>query len=77
MSSFHDLGLDGRILQALTEEGYTAPTPIQAQSIPAALEGRHLLGIAQTGTCKTAAIPWKKNGWPPWLAHCPRAWCRP
>ena len=56
MSSFHDLGLDGRILQALTEEGYTAPTPIQAQSIPAALEGRHLLGIAQTGTGKTAAF---------------------
>ena len=56
MSSFTDLGLDGRILQALSEEGYAAPTPIQAQAIPAALIGRDLLGIAQTGTGKTAAF---------------------
>ncbi|WP_137177588.1 DEAD/DEAH box helicase [Roseomonas sp. AR75] len=54
--SFDTIGLDGRILQALAEEGYTTPTPIQAQSIPAALEGRDLLGIAQTGTGKTAAF---------------------
>ncbi|PWS36756.1 RNA helicase [Falsiroseomonas bella] len=54
--SFDTLGLDGRILQALAEEGYTTPTPIQAQSIPAILAGRDLLGIAQTGTGKTAAF---------------------
>jgi ATP-dependent RNA helicase RhlE len=54
--SFDTLGLDGRILQALTEEGYTTPTPIQSQAIPAALEGRDVLGIAQTGTGKTAAF---------------------
>ena len=54
--SFTDLNLDHRILQALGEEGYTAPTPIQAQAIPAALIGRDLLGIAQTGTGKTAAF---------------------
>ncbi|WP_237217482.1 DEAD/DEAH box helicase, partial [Falsiroseomonas oryziterrae] len=56
MTSFDSLGLDGRILQALAEEGYTTPTPIQAQSIPAARDGRDLLGIAQTGTGKTAAF---------------------
>jgi ATP-dependent RNA helicase RhlE len=56
MTSFDTLGLDGRILQALAEEGYTTPTPIQAQAIPGALEGRDLLGIAQTGTGKTAAF---------------------
>ena len=55
-NTFEALGLDTRILQALTEEGYTAPTPIQAQSIPFVLEGRDLLGIAQTGTGKTAAF---------------------
>ena len=54
--SFDTLGLDGRILQALAEEGYAAPTPIQAQAIPAARDGRDLLGIAQTGTGKTAAF---------------------
>ncbi len=54
--TFTDLGLDGRILQALAEEGYEAPTPIQAQAIPHALSGRDLLGIAQTGTGKTAAF---------------------
>jgi ATP-dependent RNA helicase RhlE len=54
--SFTDLGLDSRILQALTEEGYTSPTPIQRDAIPAALAARDLLGIAQTGTGKTAAF---------------------
>jgi ATP-dependent RNA helicase RhlE len=54
--SFDSLGLDGRILQALAEEGYATPTPIQAQAIPAARDGRDLLGIAQTGTGKTAAF---------------------
>ncbi len=56
VSSFTDLGLDGRLLQALAEEGYATPTPIQRDAIPAALAGRDLLGIAQTGTGKTAAF---------------------
>jgi ATP-dependent RNA helicase RhlE len=54
--SFQDLGLDTRLLQALSEEGYETPTPIQRDAIPAALAGRDLLGIAQTGTGKTAAF---------------------
>ena len=56
MTSFKDLGLAETILRALDEEGYTTPTPIQAQSIPILLQGRDLLGIAQTGTGKTAAF---------------------
>ncbi|WP_137125645.1 DEAD/DEAH box helicase [Roseomonas sp. HF4] len=55
-NTFEALALDTRILQALAEEGYTTPTPIQAQAIPTVLEGRDLLGIAQTGTGKTAAF---------------------
>ncbi len=54
--SFADLGLDPRLLQALDAEGYTTPTPIQTQAIPHVLDGRDLLGIAQTGTGKTAAF---------------------
>jgi ATP-dependent RNA helicase RhlE len=56
MSYFSDLGLAEPILHALEAKGYTDPTPIQRQSIPALLEGRDLLGIAQTGTGKTAAF---------------------
>ncbi|MES2700642.1 MAG: DEAD/DEAH box helicase, partial [Pseudomonadota bacterium] len=56
MSFFSELGLAEPILRALDEKGYTDPTPIQRQSIPALLEGRDLLGIAQTGTGKTAAF---------------------
>ncbi len=56
VTSFSELGLDGRLLQALEEEGYATPTPIQRDAIPAALAGRDLLGIAQTGTGKTAAF---------------------
>ncbi|MFM9959133.1 MAG: DEAD/DEAH box helicase [Phycisphaerales bacterium] len=54
--SFNDLHLAAPLLAALKEEGYTTPTPIQAQAIPAILEGRDLLGSAQTGTGKTAAF---------------------
>jgi ATP-dependent RNA helicase RhlE len=54
--SFDQLGLIEPILKALQQEGYTHPTPIQAQSIPYLLEGRDLLGVAQTGTGKTAAF---------------------
>ncbi len=56
MTQFTDLGLDAPILKALDSEGYTTPTPIQAQAIPAVLEAKDLLGIAQTGTGKTAAF---------------------
>src|SRR4051812_26411274 len=53
---FGSLGLDPRILEALTTLGYEEPTPIQAQTIPALIEGRDLLGQAATGTGKTAAF---------------------
>ena len=56
MTQFADLGLAGTILRALSEEGYSTPTPIQAKAIPPLLQGRDLLGIAQTGTGKTAAF---------------------
>ncbi len=55
-TTFAQLGLIEPILKALQQEGYTKPTPIQAQSIPYLLEGRDLLGVAQTGTGKTAAF---------------------
>ena len=53
---FTDLGLSGPILQALAAADYDTPTPIQAQAIPLVLQGKDLLGIAQTGTGKTAAF---------------------
>ncbi|SDE34729.1 ATP-dependent RNA helicase RhlE [Belnapia rosea] len=56
VTSFTDLGLAAPLLRALDEAGYTTPTPIQAQAVPLVLEGRDLLGIAQTGTGKTAAF---------------------
>ena len=56
MTNFTDLGLTEPLLRALTAEGYTTPTPIQAQAIPHVAAGRDLLGIAQTGTGKTAAF---------------------
>ena len=56
MTTFSDLSLDPRVLQAVTESGYVTPTPIQVQAIPHALEGRDVLGIAQTGTGKTGAF---------------------
>lgn len=54
--TFNELNLIEPILKALQEEGYTTPTPIQAQAIPPVLEGKDLLGCAQTGTGKTAAF---------------------
>jgi ATP-dependent RNA helicase RhlE len=56
LNDFNSLGLVKPLLQALSHEGYTQPTPIQAQAIPLVLEGRDILGIAQTGTGKTAAF---------------------
>ncbi len=56
MSYFEQLGLAEPILRALNTKGYSDPTPIQRESIPALLDGRDLLGVAQTGTGKTAAF---------------------
>ena len=53
---FTDLGINDRILKALEDEGYTHPTPIQAEAIPILLDRKDLLGCAQTGTGKTAAF---------------------
>jgi len=54
--SFSELGLSDKVLQAVAASGYTTPTPIQAQAIPYVLQRRDVLGIAQTGTGKTAAF---------------------
>ena len=53
---FADLGIDKRVLRALADVGYETPSAIQAATIPALLEGRHVVGLAQTGTGKTAAF---------------------
>ena len=54
--TFADLGLSPKVLSAVTDAGYTMPTPIQAGAIPHALQGKDVLGIAQTGTGKTASF---------------------
>ena len=56
MTTFADLNLHPKVLKAVEETGYTTPTPIQEGAIPPALEGRDVLGIAQTGTGKTASF---------------------
>ena len=56
LTSFNDFGLAEPILRALAEEKYVTPTPIQAQTIPLAMQARDVIGIAQTGTGKTAAF---------------------
>lgn len=56
MTTFSELNLDKKVLKAIDEAGYETPTPIQAGAIPPALEGRDVLGIAQTGTGKTASF---------------------
>ncbi len=56
MTTFADLGLSEDILKAIQDVGYTTPTPIQEQAIPYVLQGRDLLGCAQTGTGKTAGF---------------------
>ena len=55
-TNFDALGLNQSLVRALLEAGYTEPTPIQVQAIPKVIEGHDLLGIAQTGTGKTAAF---------------------
>jgi superfamily II DNA/RNA helicase len=76
LTSFQELGLSAPIARALAEEKYETPTPIQAQSIPHTLKGRDLVGIAQTGTGKTAAFALpilnhlSKNSFRPERRHC-------
>ena len=53
---FSDMGLHPKVLEALIPLGYEQPTPIQEQAIPHVLDGRDVMGIAQTGTGKTAAF---------------------
>ena len=55
-TTFAELGLSPKVLAAIEAAGYVTPTPIQADAIPVALTGRDILGIAQTGTGKTAAF---------------------
>ena len=54
--TFNDLKLSAPLLKAVSEAGYETPSPIQASAIPPVLEGRDLMGCAQTGTGKTAAF---------------------
>jgi ATP-dependent RNA helicase RhlE len=56
LTNFHELGLTKQLVAAVTSLGYDTPTPIQAQAIPLLLEGRDMIGLAQTGTGKTAAF---------------------
>ena len=78
--SFETLGLSPVLLRALAEIGYATPTPIQSEAIPLALAGHDLLGGAQTGTGKTAALycrccsAFPKVPWPARRARSAR-WC--
>src|SRR3954467_15948189 len=54
--SFNSLGLSETVLRAVSDDGYRVPTPIQRDAIPAVLRGRDVIGLAQTGTGKTAAF---------------------
>ena len=56
MTDFHSLGLSKQIVDTLSQNNFATPTPIQAQAIPLVLQGRDLIGLAQTGTGKTAAF---------------------
>ncbi|MDF2178050.1 DEAD/DEAH box helicase [Aliiglaciecola sp. CAU 1673] len=56
MTSFDQLGLSAELLRAIAEQGYSTPTPIQAQAIPTVLEGKDVMACAQTGTGKTAGF---------------------
>ncbi len=53
---FETLGLSEELLHAVRDTGYTSPTPIQTQAIPAIIEGKDVMGAAQTGTGKTAGF---------------------
>lgn len=56
MTTFAEFDLEPKVIQAITELGFEEATPIQSQSIPIALQGRDMIGQAQTGTGKTAAF---------------------
>src|SRR5260370_33656481 len=56
-ANFDQFGLSADILKAIAEQGYTTPTPIQAEAIPVVLAGRDVMGAGQTGTGKTASFP--------------------
>ena len=58
MSAFKQLNLPAQILSAISKQGYLEPTPIQAGAVPPLMKGSDLIGIAQTGTGKTAAFSW-------------------
>lgn len=58
MSTFKQLNLPAQILSAISKQGYNEPTPIQAKAVPLLMKGIDLIGIAQTGTGKTAAFSW-------------------
>ncbi|XP_013391796.1 ATP-dependent RNA helicase DDX42 isoform X2 [Lingula anatina] len=58
VSSFAHMGFDEALMQGIRKMGYTQPTPIQAQGVPIALSGRDIIGIAKTGSGKTAAFLW-------------------
>jgi ATP-dependent RNA helicase DeaD len=74
LTGFHNLNLSPEMLSAITGAGYSEPTPIQAAFIPEALPGRDVIGVAQTGTGKTAAylLPFL-NGWRPEEGPGPQA----
>ena len=56
MSTFDTFPLDARLLEAVRTAGWVTPTPIQERALPLALDGRDVIGLAQTGTGKTAAF---------------------
>ena len=58
MSPFKNLNLHPKLLSAIEKKGYKTPTPIQKKAVPELMKGGDLLGIAQTGTGKTAAFSW-------------------
>ena len=58
MSSFGHFGFDEQLMKAIRKQNYTTPMPIQAQGVPIALMGRDVIGIAKTGSGKTAAFLW-------------------
>lgn len=58
VSSFGHLGFDEKMMNMIIKSGYTTPTPIQAQGVPVAMSGRDIIGIAKTGSGKTAAFIW-------------------
>lgn len=64
--SFNELGLPAQLITAIDKLKYVSPTPVQAQAIPFALQGRDVLATAQTGTGKTAALrsPCSLGSWP-------------